>query len=75
MRFYTPPVQFFKFEDLRPESKVNALEDHKTLTYLAKLRKISVNKITEKHIMSHFEINNMTFTKNGMGKKININKG
>jgi hypothetical protein len=62
-------VQYKSFDDLTEEAKQNILNDVETKKYLAKLRKIKIAQVTEKHVMSHIELNNFIFTPDGRGKK------
>lgn len=62
-------VQYVPFAELREEAQENVLNDTETRKYLARLRKIKPEAVTEKHIMAHIELNNFVFSPDGRGKR------
>lgn len=72
MRYKAAPTPYFEFDELREESQQNALTYSPTLNYLARLKKTTVDKITENDVMKHFALNNFRFTKDGRGMKRHV---
>ncbi|MFV2014758.1 MAG: hypothetical protein ACC656_04980 [Candidatus Heimdallarchaeota archaeon] len=69
MHYKIPTPPYFKFDELKKESKQNALTYSPTLKFLAKLKNITSDKITKADVMKHFLFNNFIFTKDGRGLK------